>query len=120
MLKVLKYMIISLILLQFFPAHINNPKTDPSLEIKAPAKIMEIFKRACYDCHSNNVVIPWYQTIAPGSFYIKRHVDLGRAWLNFSTWETYDQKKKDKKLEELLCEEEFSTDHIREYLEKKY
>jgi len=101
MLNVLKYMVIVLVLLQFIQVDITNPITPKNQEIKAPKPIMKMFKRACYDCHSNEVKIPWYANIAPISFYIKRHVDLGRAWLNFSIWETYDKKKKDKKLQEI-------------------
>ena len=86
------------ILLQFIPAKIENPETNKELEIKVKPEIMTVFKRSCYDCHSNEVKIPWYQNIAPGSFFIKRHVDLGRKWLNFSTWENYTEEEKDKKL----------------------
>ena len=87
-----------LVALQFIPSEIENPKTDKNLEIKVSPEIMSIFKRACYDCHSNEVVIPWYSNIAPGSFFIKGHVDLGRKWLNFSEWENYTAKQKDDKL----------------------
>jgi len=86
------------IALQFIPAEIKNKKTDKNLEIEVPDKIMTIFKRSCYDCHSNEVKIPWYSKIAPASFMMKNHVDLGRKWLNFSTWENYTQKEKDDKL----------------------
>ena len=87
-----------LVALQFIPSEIYNPKTDKSLEIKVSPEIMAIFKRSCYDCHSNEVVSPWYSKIAPASLYIKGHVDLGRKWLNFSEWENYTQKQKDDKL----------------------
>lgn len=100
--KIVFITIALLILLQFIPAKIINPKTDPSLEIQAPKDIMAIFKRSCYDCHSNNVKVPWYASIAPASFMIKRHVDLGRQWLNFSTWENYTAEQKDKKLKEIF------------------
>jgi len=96
-----KFMLIVLailLLLQFIPAKIENPQTDKKLEIKVNPELMSIFKRSCYDCHSNEVQIPWYQHIAPASFYIKKHVDLGRKWLNFSTWENYTEEQKDKKL----------------------
>ena len=86
------------IVLQFIPSKIDNPKIDKNLEIKVSSELMNIFKRSCYDCHSNEVKIPWYSSIAPASFYIKGHVDLGRKWLNFSTWENYSQKQKDEKL----------------------
>jgi len=84
--------------LQFIPSKIDNPVTDKNLEIKVTPEIMTVFKRSCYDCHSNEVVIPWYQSVAPASFFVKRHVDLGRKWLNFSTWEEYTEEQKDKKL----------------------
>lgn len=93
------YIILAIfIALQFIPAKIDNPDTNKNLEIKVTPELMSIFKRSCYDCHSNQVVIPWYQNIAPGSYFIKRHIDLGRKWLNFSTWENYTEEEKDKKL----------------------
>lgn len=97
--KVFLGLLIVLVVLQFIPATITNPKTPKELEIQAPKEIMSVFKRACYDCHSNEVVIPWYSGIAPGSFFIKGHVDLGRKWLNFSEWENYTEEEKDKKLQ---------------------
>jgi len=87
-----------LILLQFIPSTVDNPKTDKNLEIKVSPELMSIFKRSCYDCHSNEVISPWYSKIAPASLFIKGHVDLGRKWLNFSTWENYTEKEKDDKL----------------------
>lgn len=88
------------VLIQFIPSNIQNPKTDKSLQIQAPQKVMDILKKACYDCHSNEVNIPWYASIAPFSFYIKNHVDLGRKYVNFSVWENYTQDEKDKILKE--------------------
>ena len=68
--KATLYVILAIFLgLQLIPAKIDNPKTDKNLEIKVSPEIMTIFKRSCYDCHSNEVVIPWYQNIAPGSFF---------------------------------------------------
>lgn len=100
---ILKYLIGFFILIQFIPVTYDyeNKPVDKNLEIKAPAEIMEMFKRSCYDCHSYETIIPWYGNVAPFSWQVKRHVDLGRKWLNFSTWEEYSEEKKDKKLEEI-------------------
>ena len=87
-----------LVLLQIIPSSIENPKTAKDLEIKVSSELSNIFKRSCYDCHSNQVIVPWYANIAPISFYVKGHIDLGRKWLNFSIWETYTEKEKDDKL----------------------
>ena len=42
--------------------------------------------RACYDCHSNQTVWPWYAQVAPVSWLIQHDVDDGRRRLNFSEW----------------------------------
>ena len=46
----------------------------------------ELAKQACFDCHSNEVVYPWYSNIAPASWLIQRDVEEAREKLNFSEW----------------------------------
>ncbi len=98
----LGFILFLLVAVQFIPSKIQNPQTDKSLEIKAPKEVMAIFKKSCYDCHSNEVKVPWYASVAPASFFIKRHVELGREWLNFSIWNKYTPKQKDKKLGQIF------------------
>jgi mono/diheme cytochrome c family protein len=43
--------------------------------------------RACYDCHSNETVWPWYSHVAPVSWLTQRDVAEGRRKLNFSEWD---------------------------------
>ncbi|HWU39596.1 MAG TPA: heme-binding domain-containing protein [Candidatus Acidoferrum sp.] len=43
--------------------------------------------RACYDCHSNQTVWPWYAHVAPVSWLLQRDVDTGPHRLNFSEWD---------------------------------
>jgi hypothetical protein len=45
-----------------------------------------LVKRACFDCHSNETVWPWYTNIAPVSWLVMRDVTEGRYRLNFSEW----------------------------------
>jgi len=88
------WMLILLIGIQFIPInvplHISQSK---DAEIKAQKKVLTTLKRACYDCHSNQITLPWYDTIAPASWYVKNHIVNGRKVLNFSEWENYTQKK---------------------------
>jgi hypothetical protein len=59
------------------PAITNEPKwTDTQIKI--------LTQRACFDCHSNETVWPWYSNIAPISWLIQHDVDEGRRRLNFS------------------------------------
>jgi hypothetical protein len=43
-------------------------------------------QRACFDCHSNETVWPWYSRIAPPSWLVALDVFRGRRHLNFSEW----------------------------------
>jgi len=42
--------------------------------------------RACFNCHSNETVWPWYSNVAPISWLVQRDVDEGRRAVNFSEW----------------------------------
>jgi len=46
----------------------------------------ELAVRACFDCHSNETVWPWYSNVAPMSWLVQRDVDEGREHLNYSEW----------------------------------
>ena len=47
----------------------------------------ELAVRACYDCHSNETIWPWYTGIPPISWWLEREVQEGREALNFSEWD---------------------------------
>jgi hypothetical protein len=61
------------------PAVIQEPRWDSP-------RTRALVKRACYNCHSNETVWPWYSNIAPISWLTQRDVNRGRGWLNFSEW----------------------------------
>ena len=47
----------------------NNSNTNPGDILEkypASASVQQTLKTACYDCHSNNTVYPWYAQIQPG------------------------------------------------------
>jgi len=78
---------ISLIAIQLVPygrVH-TNPPVQAELTWDSP-QTAELARRACYDCHSNQTVWPWYSNIAPASWLIQHDVDEGRQRLNFSEW----------------------------------
>jgi hypothetical protein len=63
------------------PPVVAEPKWD-SPQTRALAQ------RACFDCHSNETVWPWYSRIAPPSWLVALDVFRGRRHLNFSEWGT--------------------------------
>jgi hypothetical protein len=68
------------------PARENPPVPG---DIAAPITVRATLRQACYDCHSNETVWPWYSVIAPISWVVSAHVHDGRRHLNFSEWSEY-------------------------------
>jgi heme-binding protein len=91
-------MLLILVVIQFVPVERVNPPIEA--EVPAPANVRAILRRACYDCHSNETVWPWYSQVAPFSWLLVRDVQEGRAELNFSTWNQYSTRQQVKKLKE--------------------
>ncbi|NER11966.1 cytochrome C [Leptobacterium flavescens] len=106
--KILVLLLIVLVIMQFIRPEKNTSDTVPATDFitmtNPSEEIKGILKTACYDCHSNNTVYPWYNNIAPVSYWLADHVKDGKKHLNFSDWGNYDQKRKAHKLEELVEE----------------
>jgi len=64
----------------------------------ATPETRDLVVRACFDCHSNEVVWPWYSNIAPASWATWDHVREGRNAVNFSEWDR-PQRKGDEVIE---------------------
>ena len=88
--KILIIIIVSFILIQFFPIDKNNPVATPKmdfLQIKdTPEKTANLIRNSCYDCHSNESKYPWYANIQPFGWFLENHIQEGRKELNFSTF----------------------------------
>lgn len=69
-----------------------------------PQEIHVLLQKKCYDCHSNNTTYPWYSNLQPVAWWLADHVAEGKEHLNFSEFATYEKKKADHKLEELVEE----------------
>jgi hypothetical protein len=53
-------------------------------EFDAPADVKRILRRSCYDCHSNETRLAWFDRIVPASWLVARDVRRAREHLNFS------------------------------------
>ena len=77
----------AVIVLQLIPYgrnHSNPPVTNEPAWDNPETRALAV--RACFNCHSNETVWPWYSNIAPFSWLVQRDVDEGREYLNFSEW----------------------------------
>jgi heme-binding protein len=84
--------------IQFVPVSRTNPPAQG--EFRGSAELVSVLRRACYDCHSNETVWPWYSRVAPLSWVIAHDVNEGRAELNFSTWNQLSVDKQAKAMKE--------------------
>jgi hypothetical protein len=90
--RVLRFSVFAILLLtvlsQLVPYgrdHDNPPvRLEPAWNDTATR---DLARRACFDCHSNETVWPWYSHVAPVSWLVQRDVDRARSELNFSEWD---------------------------------
>jgi hypothetical protein len=110
--KWLKIIAIALFLafvaIQFYRPDRTLPPTVESETLEAstqiPKAVEQILSRSCNDCHTNKTSYPWYSQIAPASLLLASHIEDGRRDLNFSVWNTYETRRKRRKLDE-ICEQ---------------
>lgn len=77
-----------------------GPK-DIATVVAVPDSVMLVLKTSCYDCHSDYTSYPWYDRIAPVSWWVANHINEGKRHFNFTTFGDYPPKKMDKKLKEV-------------------
>ena len=98
-------LILFLVIQLYRPEKNSSPTNDLTTfldETNPPAEVEAVFKSSCYDCHSNSTNYPWYNQVAPVSWWLADHIEEGKEHLNFAAWDSYSGKKKDHKLEEVV------------------
>ena len=84
--RVLLLVLLGLVLaIQLVPVPREN-RSGADVTLEAPAAIAAALRDACYDCHSQSTVWPWYSRIAPASWLVAHDVAEGREHLDVSTW----------------------------------
>lgn len=99
---------IGFVAIQLVRPDFSNPPVVQTETLEAstqmPENIEAILTRSCADCHSNQTIYPWYSKIQPAANFLAGHINEGRRELNFSVFNTYETRKKKRKLEE-MCEQ---------------
>jgi len=79
--------------IQFVGPGVTHPPVTQ--DARVPPEVAQILRTSCYDCHSNETKLKWFDRIAPASWLVAGHIRDGRKALNFSHWDSLaagDQK----------------------------
>ena len=97
-----------LVILQFFQPDPNFAEPGHAevflTETNPTDDIHHILVSSCFDCHSDHTDYPWYNRIAPVSYWLDGHIRHGKGELNFSEWGDYTKERKSHKMGEIADE----------------
>ena len=71
-----------LIAVQFIRPALPNPPVTADLQ--APPEVKSILKHSCYNCHSNETQLSWFDLPVPAYWLVRDHVLAARHHVNFS------------------------------------
>ncbi|ASK32233.1 cytochrome P460 [Chryseobacterium sp. T16E-39] len=87
--KILGILLIVFVLIQFFrPEKVNYGVPAQNLD-NVPKEVNAIIKNSCFDCHSSEARLKWYDQLTPANFFVISHIKEGRKALDFSKWKTW-------------------------------
>ena len=70
------------LLLQFIRPALTNPPVTADLQ--APPEVKQILRTSCYNCHSNETRLSWFDWPVPAYWLVAKDVKAARSRLNFS------------------------------------
>jgi hypothetical protein len=105
--KILMAVLIIFVLIQFIRPEKNEAGNVLQAnaiqnEFSVPSEIENIFEISCNNCHSNHTNYPWYSNIQPVAWWLDSHIKDGKKDFNMDEFLSYDQKKQDHKMEEVI------------------
>jgi mono/diheme cytochrome c family protein len=60
------------------------PDAPVKADFQAPPEVKQILKNSCYNCHSNETHLPWFDQVVPAYWLVQHDVIEARKHLNFS------------------------------------
>jgi hypothetical protein len=94
------FFMLFVVAIQFIEKPVQNPPVTAA--IKAPEEVLAILQKACYDCHSNETRLSFYDKVAPISWLVAADVTTARSRFNFSTWDTLSTADQQGRLWEMV------------------
>ncbi len=73
---------VGFIAIQFIRPKLTNPPV--TAELQAPSEVKAVLRNSCYNCHSNETRLSWFDEFAPPYWLVASDVKEARSHLNFS------------------------------------
>jgi hypothetical protein len=79
-------LLIAAVGVQFVRPRLTNQLANPPVtaELAAPPQVKQILRTSCYNCHSNETKLSWFDWPVPAYWLVVKDVREGRSHLNFS------------------------------------
>ena len=68
--------------IQFIRPELPRPPVTGDIDVPQPVK--QVLRKSCYDCHSNQTKLAWFDQIVPAYWLVLDDVKRARGHLNFS------------------------------------
>jgi hypothetical protein len=68
--------------IQFIRPKVTNPPV--TAELQAPPEVKQILQHSCYNCHSNQTKLSWFDRPVPAYWIVAQDVNEARKRVNFS------------------------------------
>jgi Haem-binding domain/Cytochrome P460 len=82
LLRTVGIFLLFIVALQLVRLPLHNPPVTADLE--APPEVKQVLKASCYNCHSNETKLTWFDYPVPAYWIVRDHVLDGRKRVNFS------------------------------------
>jgi len=78
--------------------------------------VKNLLANSCFDCHSNNTKYPWYTNIQPVSWLMAKHINDGKAELNFDDLAALSNRRRNSKFKSISEQIEQDEMPLKSYL----
>lgn len=82
----------------------------------APPEVRQLLESKCGNCHSYQTRWPLYSRLAPGSWLMEHDVANGRAHMNLSQWQQYEDESRMALLSQISVEIRTGAMPLKQYL----
>jgi hypothetical protein len=106
-------LVLFILALQVMRPTLSNPPV--TAELQAPPEVKQILRNACYNCHSNETKLSWFDEPIPAYWLVVRDVQEARKHVNFSELGKLPQAQQNGILFEAVNQIQFGAMPLRSY-----